>query len=49
MWTILNFECRSKTKKKRGVGNICKVTPDVEFEQDWSVGLGATSRDKTEN
>ena len=21
--------------------DICKGTPDIEFEQDWSVGLGA--------
>ena len=21
---------------------MCKGTPDIEFEQDWSVGLGAT-------
>ena len=27
-------------------GNICKGTPDIEFEQDWSLGLGATLRDR---
>ena len=27
-------------------GNICKGTPDIEFEQDWSVGLAATLRDR---
>ena len=27
-------------------GNICKGTPDIEFQQDWSVGLGATLRDR---
>ena len=31
---------------KKGQGNICKETPDIEFEQDWSVGLGATLCDK---
>ena len=25
--------------------NICKGTQDIEFEQDWSVGLGATLAD----
>ena len=29
-----------------GRGNICKRTPHIEFEQDWSVGLGATLRDR---
>ena len=33
-------------RKKRETGNICKGTPDIEFEQDWSVSLGATLRDK---
>ena len=42
MWTTLNFEGRSK-KKKAGV--ICKGTPDTEFQQEWSVGLGATLAD----
>ena len=44
MWTTLHFEGRSK--KKRETENICKGTPDIEFEQDWSVGLGATLRDR---
>ena len=45
MWSNLNFEVR--TKKKGGeTGNICKGTPDIEFEQDWSVGLGAALCDK---
>ena len=48
MWTTLNFEGRSKTKKKKKgggeTGNICKGTPDIELEQEWSVG--ATLRDK---
>ena len=43
MWTTPNFEGRSK---KRETGNICKRTPDIEFEQDWSVGLGATLCDR---
>ena len=37
--TTLNFEGRSKTKKK--VTDICKGTLDIECEQDWTVGLGA--------
>ena len=43
MWTTLNFEGRSKTKKK--AENIFKGIPDIEFELDWSVGIGATLRD----
>ena len=39
MWTTLNFEGRSKTKKR--AGDICKGTPDTEFEQEWSVDLSA--------
>ena len=27
-------------------GNICKETPDIKFQQDQSLGLGATLRDK---
>ena len=55
MWTTLHFEGRSKTNKKRRrrrkkekkeTGNICKETPDIEFEQDWSVGLDATLRER---
>ena len=48
MWTTLHFEGRSKTyiKKKKETGNICKGTPDIEFEQDWSLGLGATLGDE---
>ena len=44
MWTTLHFEGRSKTK--RDTGNICKGTPDIEFWQDWTVGLGATLRER---
>ena len=36
MLTTINFEGRSKKKGR----NICKLSPDIEFEQDWSVGLG---------
>ena len=32
-------------RKKKETGNICKGTPDIEFDQDWSVSLGATLRD----
>ena len=41
MWTTLIFRGRRKTKKKKEAGDICKGTTDIEFEQDWSVGLGA--------
>ena len=46
MWTTLNFKGSSKTKKQ--AGDIYKGTPDIEFEQDWLVGLGAVSW-RTEN
>ena len=36
LWTFLNFE---------RPGYIRKGTPDVEFEQDWSLGLGAILAD----
>ena len=50
MWTTLNFEGRSKTKKqkkngKKRSGDICKGTLDTECEQDWPVCLGATLGD----
>ena len=32
--------------KKKETGNICKGTPDIEFEQDWSADLGATLRER---
>ena len=36
-----------KDKKRGGkTGNIFKGTTDIESEQDWSVGLGATLRDR---
>ena len=40
--TTLNFEGRSKEKGRK----YCKGTPDIEFEQHWSVGLGVTLRDR---
>ena len=43
MWTTLNFEGRSKTIKR--ARDICKGTLNIEFEQDGSVGLGATLGD----
>ena len=39
MWTTLNFEGRSKTKK--WAKDIRKETLDIECERDWPVGLGA--------
>ena len=38
MWTTLNFRGIGTTKKKARV--IYKRTLDIEFEQDWSLGLG---------
>ena len=35
-----------KKERKRETGNICKGTPDIEFEQDWSVGLDASLRER---
>ena len=43
MWTTLNFEGRSKTRK--WAKDICKGTLDIECERDWPVGLGATIGD----
>ena len=28
-------------KRKEQAEDICKETPDIEFDQDWSVGLDA--------
>ena len=34
------------TRKRKEQGEyICKRTPDIEFEQDWSIGLGAILAD----
>ena len=46
MRTTLNFEGISKTKKKKKARDICKGTIDIEFERDWSLGLGATLGDE---
>ena len=43
MWTTLNFGGSSNTEKHGD--DIWKGTPDIKFEQDWSVGLGATLTD----
>ena len=42
MCTTLSFRGRGKQKTAR---DICKRTLDIEFERDWSVGLGATLGD----
>ena len=33
-------------KRKEETEDICMETPDIEFEQDWSVGLDATLRER---
>ena len=42
MWTTLILGVTRKRKEQ--AEDICKGTPDIKFEQDWSVGLGATLR-----
>ena len=32
-------------KREKQAGDICKGTLNIEFEQDWSVGLGLTLGD----
>ena len=44
MWTTLNFEGKSKTKKE--AGDICKGTLNIEFERDRSVSLSVTLGDE---
>ena len=44
MWSILNFEGRSKTKKL--ARDICKGTLDIECERDWSPGLSSVLGDE---
>ena len=39
MWATLNFGGNSKTEEQ--AEDICKRRPDIEFEQDWPVGIGA--------
>ena len=34
-------------KRKKRAGNVSKGTPDTEFEQDWSIVLGATLRESS--
>ena len=46
MWTTLNFGGSSKTE--RTGRRYLQGTPDIEFEQDWSVGLGAILADATD-
>ena len=36
---------RVARKRKKQAEDICKGTPDIEFEQVWSVGLGAILAD----
>ena len=43
MWTTLNF--KSKSKMKKGNGDICRGDLDIEIGWDWSVGLGAPLSD----
>ena len=43
MSTNLNFRGRGKTKKT--ARDIYKRTLDIEFERDWSIGLGTTIGD----
>ena len=43
MWTTLNFEGRSKTKK--WAKDICRGTLGIECKRDRSVGLGTTLGD----
>ena len=41
----LNLILGVTRKRKEQAEDICKGTPDVEYEQDWSVGLGAILAD----
>ena len=47
MWTTLNFEGRSKTKKR--ARDICKGALDIVCERDWPIGLRRYVRRRTEN
>ena len=55
MWTTLNIKVtlilRLGSKWKGLAGDNCKRTLNIEFEQDWSVGLGVILADgqKIEN
>ena len=37
---------RVDRKRKKQAGDICKGTLDIEFQQEWSFGLGATLSDE---
>ena len=41
----LSLILRVDRKRKKRARHICKGTLDIEFERDWSVGLGATLGD----
>ena len=41
-YRTLNFKDRSE---KKPAGDIYKIALDIEFEQDWHVGLGTTLGD----
>ena len=49
MWTTLNIKVllilRVGQKWKRLAVDNCKTIQNIEFEQNWSVGLGATLGD----
>ena len=52
MWTTLNNNVslililRVGQKWKSWAGDNCESALNIEFEQDWSVGLGATLGDR---
>ena len=48
LWITLNFNGKTKITKERN-GDICRGTLDIEFEQDWSVGLGTALGDGKKN
>ena len=37
---------KEEERKKKGDRKYLQGDPDIEFEQDWSFGLGATLRDR---
>ena len=37
----MNLILRVGRKEKKRTGDICKGTLNIEFEQDWSFGIGA--------
>ena len=50
MWTTPNIKVSLKLRvgrKWKGLaGNNCESALNIEFEQDWPVGLGATLGDR---